>query len=104
MNDLEKHFDQFRKNIDEGNLSLKPGWIRLSLHPTMLNKEVVYVMNSISELAQNFKEWSKDYKYVSKTNEFEFIAENHSCKNKRDQKFGLNYLLSNFLITFFTLK
>ena len=71
------------KNIDEGNLSLKPGWIRLSLHPTMLNKEVMYVMNSISALAQNFKEWSKDYKYVSKTNEFEFIAENHSCKNKK---------------------
>ena len=83
MNDLEKHFDRFRKNIDEGNLSLKPGWIRLSLHPTMLNKEVMYVMNSISALAQNFKEWSKDYKYVSKTNEFEFIAENHSCKNKK---------------------
>ena len=71
------------KNIDEGNLSLKPGWIRLSLHPTMLNKEVMYVMNSISALAQNFKEWSKDYKYVSKTNEFEFIAENLSCKNKK---------------------
>ena len=70
------------KNIDEGNLSLKPGWIRLSLHPTMLNKEVMYVMNSISALAQNFKEWSKDYKYVSKRNEFEFIAENLSCKNK----------------------
>ena len=71
------------KNIDEGNLSLKPGWIRLSLHPTMLNKEVMYVMNSISALAQNFKEWSKDYKYVSKTNEFEFISENLSCKNKK---------------------
>ena len=71
------------KNIDEGNLSLKPGWIRLSLHPTMLNKEVMYVMNSISALAQNFKEWSKDYKYVSKTNEFEFIAENLYCKNKK---------------------
>ena len=71
------------KNIDEGNLSLKPGWIRLSLHPTMLNKEVMYVMNSISALAQNFKEWSKDYKYVFKTNEFEFIAENLSCKNKK---------------------
>ena len=71
------------KNIDEGNLSLKPGWIRLSLHPTMLNKEVIYVMNSISALAQNFKEWSKDYKYVSKTNEFEFTAENLSCKNKK---------------------
>tara|TARA_Y100000589_G_scaffold282325_1_gene279781 strand:- start:58 stop:1233 length:1176 start_codon:yes stop_codon:yes gene_type:complete len=71
------------KNIDEGNLSLKPGWIRLSLHPTMLNKEVMYVVNSISALALNFKEWSKDYKYVSKTNEFEFIAENFSCKNKK---------------------
>lgn len=71
------------KNIDEGNLSLKPGWIRLSFHPTMLNEEVMYVMNSISALAQNFKEWSKDYKYVYKTNEFEFIADNLSCKNKK---------------------
>ena len=71
------------KNIDEGNLSLKPGWIRLSLHPTMLNKEVMYVMNSISALAKNFKEWSKDYKYVSKANEFEFIGENLSFKNKK---------------------
>ena len=71
------------KNIDEGNLSLKPGWIRLSLHPTMLNKEVMYVMNSISALAKNFKEWSKDYKYVSETNEFEFMAENLYCKNKK---------------------
>ena len=71
------------KNIDEGNLSLKPGWVRLSLHPTMLNKEVMYVMNSISALAKNFKEWSKDYKYVSKANEFEFIGENLSFKNKK---------------------
>ena len=65
MNDLEKHFDRFRKNIEEGNLSLKPGWIRLSFHPIMLNEEVMYVMNSISALAQNFSEWPKDYKYVS---------------------------------------
>jgi len=53
------------------------------LHPTMLNKEVMYVMNSISALAKNFKEWSKDYKYVSKANEFEFIGENLSFKNKK---------------------
>jgi selenocysteine lyase/cysteine desulfurase len=56
--------------IDSGDLSLKPGWIRLSLHPTMTDEELIYIADAISLVVENAKEWSKDYTYDYHTNEF----------------------------------
>lgn len=56
--------------INEGDLTLKPGWVRMSTHPTMTDKEVYFIMNAIEELSHKHKEWSVDYKYKSRTNEF----------------------------------
>lgn len=47
--------------INEGNCSRKPGWIRMSIHPTMKNDEVNYILNAIKQLAENHSEWVKDY-------------------------------------------
>ena len=56
--------------INHGDLSEKPGWIRLSLHPTMTNKELRTVLEAIKETINNIKEWEKEYSYSNKTNEF----------------------------------
>lgn len=56
--------------INDGDLSMKPGWVRLSLHPTMTNTEVRYIANAIKEIALNIDEWKKDYKYDARKNEF----------------------------------
>jgi len=56
--------------IDAGDLSLKPGWIRLSLHPTMTDKELLYICDAINQIVVNIKEWKKDYTYDRHTNEF----------------------------------
>ncbi|MHB9039341.1 MAG: aminotransferase class V-fold PLP-dependent enzyme [Melioribacteraceae bacterium] len=58
------------EKINRGDLSEKPGWVRLSLHPTITNEELDFVLNAIEEVITNVKEWSKDYTYSSKTNEF----------------------------------
>lgn len=47
--------------IDQGDFSAKPGWIRISLHPTMTNEEVEFIADSIAQLAQKHKEWSSNY-------------------------------------------
>lgn len=65
--------------IDQGDLSDKPGWIRLSLHPTMTNDELNFIMDSLEETIANADKWSEDYTYSSKTNEF-YIKENLSLK------------------------
>ena len=56
--------------IEAGDLSLKPGWIRLSLHPTMTNDELLFIINAIENTIRNASEWGKDYRYDNHTNEF----------------------------------
>jgi selenocysteine lyase/cysteine desulfurase len=69
------HVDQetSHKLIDEitlGDLIRKPGWIRMSIHPTTTNSEIELVCNSIKSLAENHKTWALDYDYNKETNEF----------------------------------
>ncbi|MEI7526315.1 MAG: aminotransferase class V-fold PLP-dependent enzyme [Mariniphaga sp.] len=63
------------ERINFGDLSQKPGWIRLSLHPTMTNEELLFILDGISEVQQNHLLWEKDYIYNNKTNEFRHFME-----------------------------
>jgi selenocysteine lyase/cysteine desulfurase len=56
--------------IDKGDLSEKPGWVRFSLHPTMTNEEMEYILSAIESIITNVKSWSNDYVYSLKTNEY----------------------------------
>ena len=56
--------------IDSGDLIQKPGWIRMSIHPTTTNAEIQYVCESILALAENHLDWATDYQYDKKSNEF----------------------------------
>jgi len=69
--DQQKSHDLIEK-ISEGCLLDKPGWIRMSIHPTTTNEEVDFICKSIKDLADNFKDWKKDYQYSEATNEFVF--------------------------------
>jgi selenocysteine lyase/cysteine desulfurase len=56
--------DSIINQMAAGNLLLKPGWIRLSIHPTTTDEELRYVCQSILQLADNHKDWAKDYRFV----------------------------------------
>jgi selenocysteine lyase/cysteine desulfurase len=56
--------------ISCGELLEKPGWIRMSIHPTTTDAEIAYVCDGIRQLAQNHETWAQDYTYDSKSNEF----------------------------------
>jgi selenocysteine lyase/cysteine desulfurase len=64
------HSKEITDKIDSGDLSMKPGWIRLSLHPTMTNNELLYITDAIRQTVEKANEWQKDYCYDKKTNEF----------------------------------
>ena len=70
LNVTHDHSRLITEMIDHGDLSLKPGWVRLSLHPTMTDKELNTAIRAIGEIAANFGEWSKDYIYNRHTNEY----------------------------------
>ncbi len=69
------HVDQETSNdlvcqISSGDLIKKPGWIRMSIHPTTTNEEIKYVCDNIIALAENHKNWASEYNYDAKTNNF----------------------------------
>jgi selenocysteine lyase/cysteine desulfurase len=61
--------------INQGDLSQKPGWVRLSLHPTMKNSELYNIIKALEEIAVNIKAWEVDYRYNKYTNEYQHIKE-----------------------------
>ena len=72
--------------INEGDLTLKPGWVRMSTHPTMTDEEVHFIMNAIKELSYKHNEWSVDYKYNNTTNSFVYKNDSFTLKNKERAK------------------
>ncbi len=58
--------------IDHGDLSEKPGWIRLSLHPTMTIDELNFIIDGINDIIENIDSYSKHYDYLMCSNEFTF--------------------------------
>ena len=66
--------------ITSGDLFKKPGWIRMSIHPTTTSEEIQMVCDSVKALAKNHKEWANDYEYNFKTNEFVHKSAKHAEK------------------------
>lgn len=61
--------------ISHGNLSVKPGWIRMSIHPVMSDKEIQYILDAIADVSANYKAYIQEYKYNADTNEYTHIKE-----------------------------
>ena len=62
---------KIKGQISEGCNTEKPGWVRLSLHPTITNDEIDYICKSLQTLTENIEEWSKDYVYDMIKNDYE---------------------------------
>lgn len=56
--------------ISSGDLRGKPGWVRMSIHPTMTDEEVLYLCDAVRTLVKNWRTWAADYTYDRRTNEF----------------------------------
>jgi selenocysteine lyase/cysteine desulfurase len=56
--------------IDFGDLSSKPGWVRLSFHPTTTMADIDHAVRAVAESAAHAAEWSADYTYDAHANEY----------------------------------
>ena len=62
--------------INIGDLSAKPGWVRISIHPTMSDSEVDFIINSLSEVVINHEGWSADYTFDSHLGDYTRLNRN----------------------------
>ena len=66
---------QITDKINLGDLSEKPGWVRLSLHPTMRDDDVLYIIDALKQIQRNHLAWKESYTYNKSTNEFRYNSE-----------------------------
>ncbi|MGB5497498.1 MAG: aminotransferase class V-fold PLP-dependent enzyme, partial [Maribacter sp.] len=69
------------QKILEGCLMERPGWVRMSIHPTMKTEEVDFICDAIEKVAANYNIWEKDYIQNVIKNEFE-----HKEGNSQEQQ------------------
>ncbi len=75
--------------ISQGDLSNKPGWIRLSIHPTMTDADVHALCDAVQAVAENHKRWLTDYRYDPHTNDFLHRDADHRWAESVDAWFDL---------------
>ncbi len=63
------------REIDSGDLSEKPGWVRLSLHPVMSDAEISYIIEAISQTAVHIGKWKNDYHFNNCSGEYDYIGQ-----------------------------
>jgi len=75
--------------INHGDLSQKPGWIRLSLHPTMTDKELEIFLDTLEYITQNYKKLTNEYIYYPHRNEYHHNSEPEDKSNLVTEWFKL---------------
>lgn len=70
LNVSREHSRSITERINHGDLSDKPGWVRVSIHPTMSNEEVLFIAESIRSVARRHQEWSSEYTYLPSKNDY----------------------------------
>lgn len=73
---------EITKKIQKGDLTEKPGWVRISIHPTMTNKEAEFIIQALKDIIENGKKWATDYYLDKETGEF--FHEKQARKNPED--------------------
>ena len=63
-----------------GCLLERPGWVRMSIHPTMTAAEVIFICDAIENVAKNYKRLGEKYKYNAAKNEYEYAEQNDVYK------------------------
>lgn len=75
-----RHSRRITDKIDSGDFSEKPGWVRISLHPTTTNEEVSFAAGALRQIEKNILSWQEDYIYDRHTNEYRNKHENETLE------------------------
>jgi selenocysteine lyase/cysteine desulfurase len=72
-------------SIRHGDLLSKPGWVRLSVHPTMTDAEIEFMLDAIELTAAYWRTWAKDYHYDAGSGQY-FYRDMESAEKSRIEK------------------
>lgn len=69
--------------IDQGDKRDKPGWVRLSIHPTTSDEEAHAIVGAVREVALHHREWAAGYDYDTAHNEYRHRGASNGAEDAR---------------------
>ena len=82
VDQLQSH--EITHRIDQGDLTDKPGWVRVSLHPTNTDDEAHFLVNAILQVIDNAEAWSQSYDFDQSSGEFRPKSNGKPLKSLND--------------------
>jgi selenocysteine lyase/cysteine desulfurase len=67
----EETSHRITEEINRGDVTQKPGWVRISLHPTSTDAQARFIVDAVKQVVDNVDRWSQDYNFDTHTGEFE---------------------------------
>ncbi|MEX1192126.1 MAG: aminotransferase class V-fold PLP-dependent enzyme [Brumimicrobium sp.] len=97
LNVTKEYSKEITDQVNTGNCSTKPGWVRFSIHPTHTNSEIQYIIQALKDLSENHQSWSTDYKIDVATGSIKHINPQASLKleNEVTEYFTKNFVQDN---------
>lgn len=78
-----------RQIVELNDTSEKPGWVRVSLHPTMTDSEIDEMLTALREIRTNITEWRRDYQQVQSSSDFAYIGKVPSPRHSVEDDFDV---------------
>jgi selenocysteine lyase/cysteine desulfurase len=75
LNIDEPHSAQIRHRLDEGHISEKPGWVRISFSPTVSEEEFQTLLEAVEFVVKNGRKYMDRYELSDKTGEWVWKGE-----------------------------
>ena len=70
--------------INSGDIGAKPGWVRVSLHPTMTDHEIDYIVYAIEEIIMYGNKWSSKFRFDRSTGQYKQAESNEEIFTLRE--------------------
>jgi hypothetical protein len=80
----ESRSEELVHEVEAGQFLNKPGWVRISIHPTTTNAEMEYVCDSLIALAKNWKAWGEEYTLTNYQYKHKDELEDPVCAMSKD--------------------
>lgn len=90
LNIDEEQSVDIRDRINRGDVFCRPGWIRLSIHPTMSVEDVHYIVKAFQHIAADHQELGKEYEFLPNRNIFRHKTHHQTFADDYLQKFYYN--------------
>ena len=81
--------DIMSRKVDSGDFSARPGWVRLSIHPTFSDQDVITICDAIEHVATHADHYLSQYDYAKGDNTFIYKSREMGADDLIDAWFTL---------------